>query len=61
MRIKKNLTVEQIGRLLPILVDLANDSMHDIESFEELTPSENDIFNDDVNLFNEFFTKNTKK
>lgn len=61
MRIKKNLTVEQLGRLLPLLVELVNDSMYDINSFEELTPSENDIFNDDADLFNEFFTKNIKK
>lgn len=60
MRIKKNLTVEQVSRLLPILVNLANYSMHDIRSFNKLTSLEKLAFNNDKNAFDEFFTKNEK-
>lgn len=61
MRIKKNLTVEQIGKLLPILAELANDKLHNAESFNDLTSLEKLAFNNDEAAFNEFFTKNTKK
>lgn len=60
MRIKKNLTLEQITELLPILVKFVNYSVNDIESFKELTPSEKEAFNNDEELFNKFFTKNSK-
>lgn len=59
MKIKSELTEDQLNKLNPLLVELINYSVHDIKSFKELTSFEKSIFNNDESLFNEFFTENT--